>query len=305
VGLHDRDYLRDEYDQERRGFSMPSPQSMTVALVVINVALFLFNFFSITNAHKDGWLNDWLSATNFTAMRPWLWFQFLTYGFAHASPGHIFFNMLALWFLGRSVEEMYGPREYLRFYLIALLIGSLSWAVGLALFHHDEFLYGILGRPITLLGASGAVSAVVMLFILRNPHATLMMFPIPVPIKAWVVGVLMIVGNVALSLQDTTHIAWGVHLAGIVFAYLYFRRNWNFGFLDFRGMSGRLSQKAKSFTRPKLRIHKPADDEPTNLADEADRILDKISKHGEGSLTKQEVRLMQIYSEKLRKRRKD
>ena len=72
-----------------------------------------------------------------------------------------------------------------------------------------------------------------------------------------------------------------------------------------RGSLDRLSQKAKSFSRPKLRIRKPADEEPTNLADEADRILDKISKHGEGSLTKREVRLMQIYSEKLRKRKKE
>ena len=202
VGLEDRDYLRDEYDQERRGFSMPSPQSVTVALIIINVALYLFNFFSITKAHPDGWLNDLLSISNLTVMRPWLWFQFLTYGFAHASPGHIFFNMLALWFLGRSVEEMIGQREYLRFYLIAMVLGSIIWAIGLVIFNRDAVFHSIPGRPSDVLfGASGAISAVVMLFILRNPHATLVMFPIPIPIKAWVVGVMMIVGNISLSFQ--------------------------------------------------------------------------------------------------------
>jgi hypothetical protein len=148
-----------------------------------------------------------------------------------------------------------------------------------------------------------------MLFILRNPKATLIMFPIPIPIKAWVVGVLMIVFNISLSFQsptDSTHVAWSVHLAGIAFAFLYFRGNWNFGFLDFSGLFQRLSQKATSRSRPKLRVHHPsADDEPTNLADEADRILDKISKNGESSLTKQERRLMEIYSQKLRERKKD
>jgi membrane associated rhomboid family serine protease len=306
VGLYDRDYVRDEYDQQGRGFSMPSAQSVTVALIAVNVAIFLVNFFSITDAYPKGLLNYWLRVTNVTATHPWLWFQFLTYGFAHDGPGHIFYNMLGLFFLGRAVEESLGPREYLRFYLIALLVGSLSWAAGLAIFYHQVFLNGFNGHPIGLLGASGAVSAVVMLFILRNPQATLVMFPIPIPVKAWVVGALMIVGNVYLSFENTSHVAWSVHLAGIAFAFFYFRGHWNFGYLDFGGWYQRLSQKAKSRSRPKLRVHRPAeDDEPTNLADEADRILDKISKHGESSLTKQEHRLMEIYSRKLRERRKE
>lgn len=282
---------------------------MTVALIIANVALFLLNFlFFPPNNPKDpndlGWLTEHLSISNYTIARPWLWWQFIAYGFAHASMGHIFFNMLGLFFLGRTVEEMYGQKEYLRFYMTAILACSLIWAVGMMIF--DPLLVFRADKPISiLLGASGAVSAVVMLFIFRNPQATMLMFPIPIPIKAWVVGVLMIAGNIGLSFQspkDGSHIAWSVHLTGIAFAYLYFRGRWNLGNL-FQG----LRRLPKYLSRPKLRVHQPkADDsEPLDLIDEVDRILDKINQQGESSLTKQERRLLEIASRELRKRRKE
>jgi membrane associated rhomboid family serine protease len=305
LGIYDRDYLRDEYEQERRGSPFPAVQSMTVALIIANVALFLLNYLFSPPQNPDdlGWLTEHLSVSNYTIVRPWLWWQFITYGFAHASMGHIFFNMLGLFFLGRTVEEMYGQKEYLRFYLTAILVCSLIWAVGMMIF--DPLLVFRVDKPVSiLLGASGAVSAVVMLFIFRNPQATLLMFPIPIPIKAWVVGVLMIAGNIYLSFQspkDGSHIAWSVHLAGIAFAYFYFRGRWNLGNV----LQG-LRQLPKFLTRPKLRVHQPGDDsEPLDLIEEMDRILDKINRQGESSLTKQERRLLEIASRELRKRRKE
>jgi membrane associated rhomboid family serine protease len=304
VGLYDRDYLRDEYEQQRRGFSFTAPQSMTLALIIVNVVVFLLNFLTQTDLYPQGWLNEQLSVSNLTALRPWLWWQFLTYGFAHATPMHIIFNMMGLWFLGRTVEQMYGQKEYLRFYLITLVVCSIFWAVCLMIF--QPFAVFHLNLPLLkLLGASGAVSGVVMLFILRNPQATLMMFPLPIPIKAWVVGVLMILMNIGLAF-DTPHsgeqVAWSVHLAGIAFSYLYFRGQWNFS-----NLFQSLTLKPKFLSRPKLRIHKPEveDSEPLDLNDEVDRILDKIHQHGESSLTKQERRMLEIASKKYQKRKKE
>jgi membrane associated rhomboid family serine protease len=304
LGIYDRDYLRDEYEQQRRGFSLSTPQSMTVALIIVNMALFLLNFIFFSpdknNPHDLGWLTEKLSASNLTLMRPWLWWQFFTYGFVHASPAHIFFNMLELWFLGRAVEEMYGQKEYLRIYLAMIVAGSLVWAVSMAIFLPAEVFHAQVPGEV-LLGASGAVTGVVMLFILRNPRATLVLFPIPIPIKAWVVGALLIVSNVLGAISQFGYIAWDVHLAGIAFAYFYFRGQWNLG-----NLFQAVLQKPKFLSRPKLRVHKPDDDsEPLDLADEVDRILDKIHQHGESSLTKQERRLLEIASRKYQKRRKE
>jgi membrane associated rhomboid family serine protease len=308
VGLYDRDYLRDEYEQQRRGFSLRAPRSMTAALILVNVALYLLNSIFFTpdknNPLDVGWLMQHLSVSNATVLRPWLWWQFLTYGFAHSSVMHIFFNMLSLWFLGRPVEEMYGQKEYLRFYLITLVVCSAFWAVCLMIF--DPFAVFHVSKPlVTLLGASGAVSAVVMLFIFRNPQATLMLIPIPIPIKAWIVGVMMVLGNLSLSLQapgDGPHIAWSVHLTGIAFAFLYFRQRWYFG-----NLLQLFTHKPKFLNRPKLKIHKPdvEESEPLDLTDEVDRILQKIHEHGEASLTKQERRLLEIASKKYQKRKKE
>jgi membrane associated rhomboid family serine protease len=306
VGIYDRDYLRDEYEQRRPGFLFPSPRSMTVALIVVNVAIYLANFlFFPPQNPKDpndlGWLSGVLSATNLTLMRPWLWWQFLTYGFVHASPGHIFFNMLGLFFLGRAVEEAYGQKEYLRIYLTMIVAGGVVWAASLAIFFPDLVFHAKDIGP-GLVGASGAVTGIVMLFILGNPQATLIMFPIPIPIKAWIVGVFLIVGNVLGAVSMFGQTAWGVHLTGIVFAYLYFRGNWRLGNL-FQGWF----HKPNFLTRPKFRVHRPPDEdsEPLNLSDEVDRILDKIHKQGESSLTKQERRMLEIASQKYQKRKKD
>jgi hypothetical protein len=155
-----------------------------------------------------------------------------------------------------------------------------------------------------LVGASGAVSAVCMLFVLRNPHETLIMLPIPIPVKAWVMGVFMILSNVMISLNltdDTQNIAWGVHLTGIAFAFLYFRFHWHLG-----NMFGRWFRVPQFLTRPRLRVHRPADGdlEPLDMSEEVDRILDKIHQHGEGSLTTKERRMLEIASKEYQKRKK-
>lgn len=283
---------------------MPGPRSMTVTLIVINVAIYLANFLFFPPNPKIpgdlGWLSDVLAASNLTLMRPWFWWQFLTCGFVHASPGHIFFNMLGLFFLGRVVEMECGQKEYLRIYLAMIVAGSLVWAACLAIFY-PAAVFQAKDAFFSLVGASGAVTGVTMLFILRNPHVTLMLFPIPIPVKAWVMGVLLIVINVSGAVSMFGQTAWSVHLTGIAFAYLYFRFHWHLG-----NAFGRWFSVPQFLTRPKLRVHRPADDdsEPLDMSEEVDRILDKIHQHGEGSLTAKERRMLEIASKEYQKRKK-
>ena len=294
MGLYDRDYYR----EPESGFSLRAPKTIVVTLILINAAVYLANGLLTS----DNTINNALAVSNHTLWRPWLWWQFLTYGFVHdaGSPMHIFFNMLQLWFLGRIVEQHYGRAEFLRVYLAMIVAGSVVWAVGNAIFEpqFQTFLDGTqVPRLYRLIGASGAVSGVVILFVLNYPNQTLILFPIPIPIKAWVIGVLLVVGNLWGALGVDSNTAFSVHLVGIVFAFVYFRNRWNLGRLSPAGFS-----LSKLKPRPRLRIHDPSDDAAA-MSKEVDRILEKIHTQGEASLTRKERRTLENASRQYKERR--
>ena len=91
--------------------------------------------------------------------------------------------------------------------------------------------------------------------------------------------------------------AYGVHLSGIAFALLYFQYRWNLAWLG-----GGLFSRVRLKRRPKLRIHDPASEE-AELSREVDRILEKIHRQGEESLTRKERRTLENASRKYQKRR--
>jgi rhomboid family protein len=291
VGIYDRDYYR----RSQPGFSLRMPQSMVVTLILINVALYLIDGILFQHTHA---LTESLALTNDTLWRPWLWWQFLTCGFVHDPNNvmHVIANMAGLFFLGRNVEQLYGSKEFLRIYLVMIILGSLCFALGSAatnaITHQNE--------PYSLLGASGAVSGITILFVLNFPHVTLMLIPIPIPIKAWVIGVVIVVYNLFGAIASYGNVAFGVHLAGIVFAWLYFQHHWNLGHFF-----ANIFRMPKFPSRPKFRIHKP-DDEPeeSDLNAEVDRILEKISREGEGSLTRKERRTLETASRQYQNRRR-
>ena len=289
MGIHDRDYYR----QQEPGVTLGTPRSMVVMLILVNVAAYFANgLFTPPAGPRDlGQITTALAVSTDTLTQPWLWWKFVTYGFAHDPAGfqHILFNMLGLWFLGRAVENRYGRWEFLRLYLVMIVLGSLVWAASTMVFKP--------GQAATLVGASGAVSGVVMLFILNNPRATLMMFPIPIPIKAWLLGVILVVVNLFGAVGSIGSVAFGVHLVGMAFAYIYFANNLNLG----RLIGGRFSLSALK-PKPRLRIHDPSDEE-SDLGKEVDRILEKIHREGEGSLTRKERRTLEAASREYQKRR--
>jgi membrane associated rhomboid family serine protease len=237
-----------------------------------------------------------LSSADFAS--PWLWWKFLTYGFAHMPYPmleHVFWNMLGLWMFGRDIELLYGRRELLVFYLVTLVFGSLVWAL-----RHQ--LSGSHDQPAMLLGASGAVTAVVLLFVLHYPKRTiLLMFVLPVP--AWVMGVLILGGDLMQMLASSGNraVAFDVHLAGAAFAIAYYRFGWNLsGWVrDWPGIGGALlgSWKAK----PRLKVHQP-DEDDAEEDEQADQLLIKVRDQGISSLTSKERRILEAYSRRMRQK---
>ena len=302
MGLYDRDYGRFEsetpWDRAQR-----STRSITITLIVINVAVFLADIiFADMQDDRSSALVPWFAASSQTITHPWMIWQSLTYGFLHDLKNyqHILFNMIGLFFFGRAVEQRIGGEEFLRFYLIAIVIGGIVGAI--------TFLAQGYGPEGTVIGASGAVIGTTILFACYYPHTEiLLMFVIPV--KAWVVAVMFVVGDLvgALGIIQTFvpgagNTAFTVHLSGAAFALLYYFRRWNLRWLDlgfFAEIPSRLQQRSR---RMKLKLHDP-DKKLAQEAVEADRILAKIHQSGESSLTSAERKTLERYSRRQREKR--
>lgn len=269
---------------------------MITTVIIINVAIFLANF--VFGTYTEDPINEylWLRPTNL--FQPIEWYRFLANGFAHSKDvTHILFNMLALYLLGQAVEARYGRGEFIRFYLITIIICSIGWAVKYQLYSAGNL------ESRALLGASGGVTAVTMLFVFNFPNATLMAFGV-LPIKSWVYGVFVVLMNLfgtsQYSVGDKVQVAYDVHLIGAAFAAIYFYGGLNFGSIGSLGnkLAGLFSRK------PKLKIHDPKRNAiPDKMQEEADRILEKLHREGQDSLSSKERKTLEEYSRAVRKQR--
>ena len=283
MGIYDREYYREE---ERTGWSS---RSVVVNLIIANVVIFF-----LQQLLKDGnrsMLEEWFALTGDFFHRPWEVWRLVTYGFLHGGIGHIFFNMYALWLFGMDIESRYGKAEFLRFYLVALVVAGLVWLVV------EAALSGV-APNVLLIGASGAITAVMILFVLHFPERTIMFWGV-VPMKVWVLGALYVGLDVLGAMNRTGHtpVAHVAHLGGAAFGFLYVRQRLNLGrFVPSDAL------KALARRRPKLKIHDP-DTNKRELNKQVDAILEKISREGEASLTRQERKTLEEASRQYQRRR--
>lgn len=304
MGLYDREYGRSERTPWDR---VDKPRSITITLIVINAVVFFLDMISVDQQTGQSVLADWFHVNAETLVKPWLWWQFLTYGFMHDSGGitHILFNMFGLFVFGRVVEQRIGSMEFLRFYLVAIILGGIVGALssfGVAIAQGVS----ISATPGTI-GASGAVIAVVILFACYYPHQELLLMFV-LPVKAWIVAVMFVLADLAGAFgwlggfDSMANTAFTVHLSGAAFALLYFFRHWSLSWLDLgviTDLPARLRQRSR---RMKLKIHDP-DKKIYRDAEEADRILAKIHEQGESSLTSSERKTLERYSRHQREKR--
>ncbi len=149
---------------------------------------------------------------------PWNVYRLVSYGFLHdpADMWHILWNMFALWMFGTAIEQKYGSREFLAFYLAAIVCGGLAWSLSESVLERSGDV------TVSLLGASGGVVAVLILFVINFPKRTLLInFIIPVP--AWVVGLVTVLVDINGAMTRTDgNVAFMAHLGGALFAVAYY-----------------------------------------------------------------------------------
>jgi membrane associated rhomboid family serine protease len=290
MGIYERNYYRD--DVELNLTPSWNGRSAVTVLIIANAVVFLANMLfspGPLSEGNQGVINELLMLNADDLAKPWLWWRVITNGFTHSalSPFHLIFNMLGLYFLGRPVEDRYGTKEFYRIYFVSLAICSLGWLL----------IQRLSGRHDSLLGASGAVTCIEMLFVYNFPTARIIWFLFPVP--AWVLGVFLVLTNMVS--RPGSNVAFDVHLIGIACATAYFFLKLDFRFMD--DLSQTWRRIVRRVTGPRLKLHSPT--KQLAESEEADRILAKIHASGQDSLTSREKKFLEKYSRKVRERQKE
>jgi membrane associated rhomboid family serine protease len=310
MGIQDRDYYREGPSfLDRVG-----EQGATVWLIAITCGVFVGQIFTAAAPMAGGVLGGPLVQLGIYDPRRILdgelW-RLLTPVFLHAGFMHLFFNMLILYWAGMRLEERYGATEFVLFYLFA--------GVGANVLYLAAQQAGV--APLTrAVGASGAVTAVLILFALHYPHTQVRLyFFIPMPV--WLLAVLFVAFDTMFALSPVpdprgNRIAYFGHIGGAAIGLLYHQTG-----IEFRKLFAR---KRRERVRPMLRVVPPpvedvqpepvgasvaAATRPAEAADEQleaklDAVLAKVSKHGQESLTPEEREILFRASELYKKRRK-
>ena len=196
----------------------------------------------------------WFALTPEAVFQGYIW-QIFTYMWLHdpTGPAHILFNMFALWMFGGTVENAWGSRRFLRFYL------TCGTGAGLFIF----VLSGISNPNIPTLGASGAIYGVLTAFSLLWPDRTIMLLFPPIPIKAiWFIPLLFVL-QLMWGGSDVSHVG---HLGGVVVAAVILRAQltsyFNFRSLRYRWHRYRMRSRLRAVRREEWEKRRDGDDDP-------------------------------------------
>jgi membrane associated rhomboid family serine protease len=306
MGIHDREYYRGE---TKGSAWLGGVSPVCNAIIAANVVAFIVLNLPRTDAIL---VSDWLQASpEFTLRHLRLW-ELLTATFLHATVLHLLGNMLFLYFVGKEIESLHGGRDFLAFYLSAAIVSTLAWVLIDALNPTHHY----------MVGASGAVMAVLTLYTLYYPKREIHFFFIPM--QMWLLWAIYMVFPLVPNFRggNEPQIAFASHFAGAIFglAYKHFDLRWS------RLFSSRIA-------RPKLRVFAPPREPSRSRAPGSswtasgpsgsskgaqvsvlpeeqldarlDEVLAKIAREGRSGLTEEEQRVLQEASRRARIRRSD
>jgi membrane associated rhomboid family serine protease len=243
------------------------------------------------------------------------WWTVVTYMFVHAWLAHLAFNMFTLWMFGPRLEQAWGTRAFVQFYLWCGIGGALA--------------HLIFAQHTAVIGASGAISGVLVAYALRWPDEEVYLFGV-IPMKSrWLIAA-MIGMNIIFALSPGSGIDWTAHVGGMAFGWLFLKLSSLGGLTRVRGWVSAVPDESEDMPRavPRNRSpmrdqargvdevvarsnavvlreskplqHVPRQESPKEYAARVNRVLDKISQHGLDSLTRDEKRLLEEMSRKLR-----
>ena len=255
-------------------------------IIAINAVFFVLPFILTTVLYLfkisiSGWFDYVeLSANIGTAIfRPW---TILTYGFFHASIGHIFWNMMLLYISGRLMLNLFKEKLLLNTFFVGIIAGGLTYLISYNVFPVFNSVEG------TLIGSSAGVMAVLIFMASYMPNSPIRVFVFSVPLK-YIALAFIFIDMVQIPTSNAGgHIA---HLGGALWGYVYQRQ-----FLQGNDIGAwfmntyEVIKKSLNGTPKSKRPKRRAKATTSNAVEQkkVDAILDKIASSGYASLTKAE-----------------
>lgn len=276
---------------------------ITQRLIFWNVGLFvvpmiLFSILALSGVQLPSWDwrasggQDWFSLSSVPGNLLWKPWSIILYSFLHHDFLHIFFNMLMLFFVGRLFLTFFTQKQLFGLYVLGGIFAGILYIISYNL------IPVLSGTQSGMTGASAAIMAILFATTAYAPMYSVRMLLIGT-VKLWhIAGVLLALDLIYVSVENTGgHIA---HLGGALFGYLYIVLLKNSTDLS-KGVSGIIDFFANLF-KPKERtpftaVHRNTTPPPSQrpggkpkdiTQKQIDEILDKISKSGYDSLTKEE-----------------
>lgn len=265
--------------------------SIAEKLIAINVLVFIISGLAKALLGFE-WIISWFELPKdfllFLA-QPW---SLVTYSFFHAGIGHIFWNMIMLYFTGRIFLNLFDGKKFLNVYFLGVILGGLIF-----LFSYNVF-PTLINTNTALIGASAGVTAVLIFICAYIPNQEVRLFGL-INIKLWYIGAFFV-------LVDLIQIPYGgniggrlAHLGGAFLGFVYARQLMKGNDIG-SGFENVIDVFVNFFKRkekksPLKTVYKNAREEASNAnydraarQKKIDSILDKISKSGYESLSKAE-----------------
>lgn len=274
--------------------------TMTEKLIAANLLFFILTFVFRTlgflfNSESNFFI-DWLvfdKEPYELLFKPW---SIVSYAFMHSGFLHILFNMILLYFSGRFFLDFFSPKRMLNYYFLGAISGALMFMLSYNLFPAFQ---GV-GKSY-LIGASASVMAILVGIATKAPNLSMRFFLIG-NVKLWHIAIVFVVLDIIqIPLGNAGgHLA---HLGGALLGYFYTKQldkgndigagfeKFMDGIINYFSSIG--SKKPKMKTVHKNKKNKKSNSSKNNIKKDekqkkVDEILDKISKNGYDSLSKEE-----------------
>ena len=267
--------------------------SIAEKLIAINVVVFILNalFVFLLGLRADALMQWFELPKDFFRfiVQPW---SLLTYSFFHGGIWHLFWNMMVLYFSGRIFLNLFGDKRFLNVYFLGVILGGLLFLLSYNVFP------ALIGIRTALIGASAGVTAVLIFVCAYIPNQEVRLFFFT--LKLWYIGVFIVLIDLIQipgSGNAGGHLA---HLGGALLGYVYARqlmhgRDIGAGFSGFfEGLANLFRKREKKpplktvYRRKKSGARAGVDYDKASRQRKIDTILDKISKSGYESLSKEE-----------------
>jgi membrane associated rhomboid family serine protease len=273
---------------------------MTTRLIFINAAIFLLiqilsviiRLMMVDNSILSVFLN-----AVFTLNTDLKYFVFMPWGlitsiFAHFSLWHFVLNMLFLYFSGRMFEQLFDAKRLWYTYLFGGIAGGMLEIIAHAIFP------ALQNSQIVIVGASGSIMAIFMALAFYRPNLNVMLFGL-FPVRLIFLALFFLLSDL-ISLGMNDGVAHFAHLGGAIFGAVSIRnlasknnvmnkiQRWGDSLINTIKAIFKPSSKQSKRSNARMKTDEEYNMEKKSKQEKIDQILDKISKSGYESLTRQE-----------------